>query len=406
MDPITKNIKADGEKNKIGLAASPQRSRQDSQEAEKGAAITTNFQGVLRPTPKDEEGSSATRQCAVPINAIFDVEFKTLKTPPERQEEITGLYEQYVSGMMDAVSVWLGLSGASDYKKLASAVRAADEHELFSFMSNVFYKDFKASVEETKLLTIALESNNFNCYSSTVLFSDTLTRLGKELSIIFTPDHMFLAGERFALETTDSSATPAFPREHLDLYYPKRHEIGVEAALAATYDWCGAIFSGRGMHREALAAYGKALELDQEDASVWHNRGIVLHDLKRYTDSIASFDRALGIDQEDASIWYDRGIALHDLKMYGDAVASYDMALKIDPGYGSAWYNKGVTFNRQGRHEDAIAAFGKALEIDPKDRWALINKKVNELELHAQRAVRLLLGIAKGLDGSPDRQED
>ena len=69
----------------------------------------------------------------VPLSRILETEFKALGIPEQEIAHICAKYETYVTGMMNAVSVWLGFGEAktADKRKLAEAVRNRDEKELF-----------------------------------------------------------------------------------------------------------------------------------------------------------------------------------------------------------------------------------------------------------------------------------
>lgn len=248
---------------------------------------------MLRTEPSGAQTTMIKSNLSVPIDAIFKVEFNALETGAEHQTKIRKAYEHYVSGMMNAVSVWLSLGNASkaDPKKLAEAVRSADERELLSFLSEVFHKDFNASFEDRRLLSTSIEDNVFNCYSSTALFTDMLARMGKLVAIIITSNHMLLAGKEYAFETTAPSSLAVFPKRRLDLEYPIRQETDARELLAAAYDWSGKIFEEGGKLEDALAACDSALEINPKDAEVWSNKESVLYEMGMHDDAQECFKR-------------------------------------------------------------------------------------------------------------------
>ena len=301
----------------------------------------------------------------IPINEIFAVEFKTLGTPLWQQVEIREKYENYVSDMMEYVSIWLGAGGISkaDPKRLAEAVNKKDESELFSYMSNVFYKDLGASKEAGKLLSVSMQDSKFNCYSSTVLFADALERMGKRVGIASTSVHVFIVGEEFALETVKTTDTPAFAKALLDSEYPHRHETDAGKLLAITYEWSRAVLMGKGMKDKALDAIDDALKIDPENAWLIGRKGLVLHEMSRNEEALVEFNRALAIDPADEATLYNKGLMLQKLGRGREALAAYDAALKLDSRDRDAWQNKSYVLLSLGMQKEADECFEKANEL-------------------------------------------
>ena len=121
-----------------------------------------------------------------------------------------------------------------------------------------------------------------------------------------------------------------------------------------------------GQHKEAIAAYEKALEIDPKFHLAWNNLGNALNDLGRNSEAIAAYETALEIDPKYDDAWYGLGASLNDLGRNSEAIAAFETALEIDPKFHFAWYGLGNALNDLGRNSEAIAAFEKALEIDPK----------------------------------------
>lgn len=269
----------------------------------------------------------------VPIAAIFNVEFQALQTPPEHQETIRKVYELYVSGLMNSVSVWLGFGDASraDRQKLAEAVNKVDERELFAFLSDVFHRDFRASFKDNNLLTISMQDNRFNCYSSTVLLADALTRLGKPINIIIPPTHVLLCGEGFALETTsENPETTVYQKALLGSYYPLWQETDSGKLLGLAHVWAGLKFDEMGSPYDALTAYSKALEISPKLAEPWYNTGNTLFKLGRLYEAVAAFDNAIGLNPKNVAAWHSKGTALKHMGRRGEAKKCLKMAKELE----------------------------------------------------------------------------
>ncbi len=165
---------------------------------------------------------------------------------------------------------------------------------------------------------------------------------------------------------------------------------------------------GEGRYEEAIAAYDRALDLQPDDATVWHNRGSALFQLQRYQETVESCDRAVQLRPDYARAWTHRGLALMQLQQfesaldsfdravdaqphhadiwnyraqalialqsYPEAIAAYDRATQAKPDYGAAWNNMGFALACLERYEEAIAAYDAAIKIDSNYAKAWMNR--------------------------------
>ena len=174
--------------------------------------------------------------------------------------------------LLNSVSVWTGCKELknSDRIELKYKVNEMDEKDLFFLLGNVFYNDLKASYESNRILTNSVQSNKFNCYSSSVLFGDVLTRLGKEnIKIIKTPNHVCLNGKKFIFETTKYNKI--FEKTQQQRIYSYAQNLDIKKIIGITYNWCAYIIkTSIGSDNKNLVSeyYNKALEIDSNDIGV------------------------------------------------------------------------------------------------------------------------------------------
>src|SRR5579872_1620502 len=121
------------------------------------------------------------------------------------------------------------------------------------------------------------------------------------------------------------------------------------------WTWLGRAYGGTGRYEEAVAAYGRALALDENLAWVWYKKADVLQRLKRYEEALAAYDRALALDPNDAGAWNDKGVTLMLSKRYDEALETLDRALALDPNSGKSWGAKGHAMRKLGRDQEAEA---------------------------------------------------
>ena len=115
----------------------------------------------------------------------------------------------------------------------------------------------------------------------------------------------------------------------------------------------------------ALANYDRAVALKPDFAEALSNRGLTLHELKRFEDALASYDRALGLQPNLAAGHYNRGNTLYAFKPFEEALASYDRALAIRPDYAEAHHNRGNALKELTRPDEALASYDRALALRP-----------------------------------------
>jgi tetratricopeptide (TPR) repeat protein len=128
-----------------------------------------------------------------------------------------------------------------------------------------------------------------------------------------------------------------------------------------------------GQHKKALASISKVVARQPGDAEAWHNRGVILSELRRFEEAVDSFDKALAI-RSSAEAWTNRGAALLKLMRPEDALRSFDKALAIKPTFAGALYNRGNALMDLERYPDAVTAFDKLLAQNPNSFEAWNNR--------------------------------
>ena len=147
----------------------------------------------------------------------------------------------------------------------------------------------------------------------------------------------------------------------------------------------------KGNYDKAISYFNKAIELDPNNAVVYHNRGLVYfktgsyYNTEPFHKAISDFSKAIELDSNYEDAYYNRGLAYNNLfhhyqklpaetfppeieDKYHEAIADFDKVLELDPKYALAYAGKG---NAYYRHEDsyegmtkAIAEYDKALKSE------------------------------------------
>jgi tetratricopeptide (TPR) repeat protein len=137
--------------------------------------------------------------------------------------------------------------------------------------------------------------------------------------------------------------------------------------LANLYFFRGIALSRAGKHRQAVADYSSAIELNPLWFAPYHNRGAGYRALGQPKRAIADFNAVLRLTPKSADAFVARGVVYHlDLGQRRRAIADYTRALKINPKHGGALINRGRAYQELRLKRRAIRDFRRVLKLYPK----------------------------------------
>ena len=128
-----------------------------------------------------------------------------------------------------------------------------------------------------------------------------------------------------------------------------------EAAIAA----CTRLYDNRGLGRR-----NRAIALG--------NRGAALKMLGRYDEAIADFGRAVELDEGNPQYYCQRGDVRMRKGAVDDAIADYSAAIAKDPRFYWAYHSRGQAYLAQGNGQLALADFNAALRLKPGNFGLLV----------------------------------
>lgn len=64
--------------------------------------------------------------------------------------------------------------------------------------------------------------------------------------------------------------------------------------------------------------------------------------------TIVNFGKAIQLDPDDAYAYNNSGLAYHELGQYERAIKGYDQAIQLDPDYAEAYFNRGAAYHNLG----------------------------------------------------------
>ncbi len=202
-----------------------------------------------------------------------------------------------------------------------------NEHGLFCFLSDELRRNSNVPFEKNStVITAAEKSGSFDCYSSSVLFADVLTRLGLSVTVVYAPGHVLLEGETHMFETTAIHTPRAMPKTRAASQYPISSRSGVGSLTAAAWMLAGHLYA-------------------QQD---------------HLSRSLGAFNNAVNISPENTEALFNKAKVLERMNMHGDAMETCERILKVNGSYADALDQMTRLLRKQGRFMEAFKASFRA----------------------------------------------
>lgn len=114
----------------------------------------------------------------------------------------------------------------------------------------------------------------------------------------------------------------------------------------------------------AIAAYTRAIDLDQKYADAYNNRGVAYMTQKDYPAAVADFTHSLEISPSDAA-YNNRGNIYFSQNKTEEAIADFTEGIKVKAS-AEGYANRGIAYQQTNREALALTDYGRALELNPK----------------------------------------
>lgn len=137
-----------------------------------------------------------------------------------------------------------------------------------------------------------------------------------------------------------------------------------------------------GCKTEALEYFNKLILNNPENINFWIQKGEILKNLKNYNASIQSYGKALDIDQNDATALLGMADSYAGLKDYSKALAFAANITKLDPKNKANWLREGDLLKQQKRFNESIVKYEASLALDSNYvvAWARIGDAQRSLK--------------------------
>ena len=132
----------------------------------------------------------------------------------------------------------------------------------------------------------------------------------------------------------------------------------------------GDAYQAQGRFEEGARYSSAALEINPASVEAHVNLGTALGALGRAGEAEAQFRQAVQLRPDDAKAHNDLGLALASQGKVSQALQEFTAAVRLDPEYANAQFNLGAALANSGRLQEAVAHFSEALRIQPDFRRA------------------------------------
>jgi len=233
--------------------------------------------------------------------------------------------------------------------------------ELWSIMhSNL---GIKYGTKDADLLSTCLESNEWDCDSSTFLVYDVATFLGLDMGVVIGPGHTLIALGELVFETTDELIDNL---ENLRQRIPNLQIIQEKQLHSLTYAHLGYGEELKGNLEHADALYALAIALNPHYAGALNNRGSVNLKMNKPRKAIKFLSRAIRINPDFFLAYNNRGLAFYERGKYPEALRDFSTAIHLNPDFSWAYSNRGAVYSALGDYESAIKDYQEGLRRNPE----------------------------------------
>lgn len=120
----------------------------------------------------------------------------------------------------------------------------------------------------------------------------------------------------------------------------------------------------RGSRKEAISAFSIAIKLNQNDASLYRERGITYRLMSNLKKALKDHTTAIRIDPKDADLCITRADTWRALRKFKEAKKDFATAIALSPKDPKAYYHRANLWRQLRNKTVEIKDYIKALELD------------------------------------------
>ncbi len=140
--------------------------------------------------------------------------------------------------------------------------------------------------------------------------------------------------------------------------------IELDQNYAEAYNNRGVAYAEKSEYDRAIKDYNKAIELDPNNAKAYSNRGVAYAEKGEYDRAIKDYNKAIELDRNNAIAYSNRGAAYSEKGEYDRSIKDYNKAIELNQNYAEAYYNRGNAYVKKGEYDRAIKDYNKAIELN------------------------------------------
>ena len=171
-----------------------------------------------------------------------------------------------------------------------------------------------------------------------------------------------------------------YPRA-LQTYQAILDDPSARSYHGGVYHQIGMVYQYQQQWQQALAAYQRALELDEQHSQqhemggTYHHIGIVYQYQQQWREALAAYQRSLelyeqhGQQHEMGSTHHNIGMVYQEQQLWQQALDAYQRALELKEQHGqqhesgSTYHQIGMAYQEQQQWQQALEAYQRALEL-------------------------------------------
>ena len=115
---------------------------------------------------------------------------------------------------------------------------------------------------------------------------------------------------------------------------------------------------------EAIIAYKKSLELNENFSEAYNNLANVQKKIERFDDALLNYKNAIRSKEDNLEAYYNLANLFKSLKKYDEAIKNYKNVIKLNPNFSDAYNNIGTIYSILGKFSDAREFYLKSIKIN------------------------------------------
>lgn len=146
--------------------------------------------------------------------------------------------------------------------------------------------------------------------------------------------------------------------------------------ISIPYNNRGIYYVDKGLFKEAIQDYTKAIDLDPKYKDAYYNRAIAYMNIGNATEAIKDYTNAIMLNPHFTEAYINRGNAYKFTGKPEEAIVDYSKAIELNPNFTEAYNTRGIAYKSIGRLDNAINDYNKALELNPNYTDVYVNRGI------------------------------